>query len=90
MYCLTPKVPIPEDQVRGGKSVALAYGFKLDGVQSVRNLTDLSYEDHRVFEVFADPEFIEFEEGQKVHQQKNGLLFIEVSRVKLYCEVCWR
>ena len=78
MWCLTPKVPIPEGKLKGSKSKALAYGFHLDGVQTLRNLTALSYEDHRMIEVFSDPEFTEFKDKQKVHQQKNELLVIEV------------
>ena len=78
MWCLTPKVPIPAGKMKGSKSRALAYGFQLDAVHALRNLTALSYEDYRVVEVYPDPEFTDFEGGQKVHQQKNELLVIEV------------
>ncbi|XP_076447874.1 plexin-A2-like isoform X2 [Babylonia areolata] len=80
MVCLTPPVPIPGEELKD-KSQALSYGFRLDGVQSLRNLTDLSYEDHRMMEVFPDPQFLHFEGGQKVHQQKNELLVIEGTRL---------
>ena len=78
MWCLTPKLPIPEGKLNGSKTKAVAYGFKLDGVQNMRNLTAFSYEDYRMIEVFPDPEFTDFKDKHKVHQQKNELLVIEV------------
>ncbi|XP_076468728.1 plexin-A2-like isoform X2 [Babylonia areolata] len=81
MWCKTPQVPIPPAKLKGSKSFTLAYGFRLDGVQSVRNLTAVSYEDYRMVEVFSDPEFTDFEDGVKVHQQKNELLVIEGSKL---------
>ncbi|KAL8574219.1 hypothetical protein ACOMHN_027873 [Nucella lapillus] len=81
MWCKTPGVPIRPDKLRESKKTALAYGFRLDGVQSVRNLTAVSYEDHRMMEVYADPEFKDFENGVKAHQQKNELLVVEGSKL---------
>ena len=78
IWCNTPPVPISSRKFLDEESLQLAYGFALDGVKSLRNLTKLSPEDHRMFEVFEDPEFEEFENGKKVHQQKNELLVIEV------------
>ena len=87
MLCVTPGVPIPVKKLKTGKPRALAYGFRLDGVADVLNLTGLSYEDHGVVHVYPDPVFVEFEGGVKVHQEKNELLVVEVSVCVCMC-VC--
>jgi hypothetical protein len=87
LWCQTPAVPIPLDKLKGDKSKALAYGFVLDGVASLQNLTALSYEDHRMIEVYEDPQFEVFDNGRKVHQQKNELLVIDVSTLDILVHI---
>lgn len=77
MKCLTPELPVDKELDRT-RPLSVSYGFHMDGVQALRNLTDLSYDDHRTFDIYPDPEFAKFEGGQKTHQQKNELLVIEV------------
>ncbi|XP_025108035.1 plexin-A4-like isoform X2 [Pomacea canaliculata] len=76
MKCLTPELPVDKELDRT-RPLSVSYGFHMDGVQALRNLTDLSYDDHRTFDIYPDPEFAKFEGGQKTHQQKNELLVIE-------------
>ncbi|KAK7493969.1 hypothetical protein BaRGS_00014851 [Batillaria attramentaria] len=79
LECLTPSVPILDSEMDPFKY--LSYGFRLDGVRALRNLTGLSFEDHEMFKVYPDPKFDKFEGGDKVHQQKNELLVIEGSQL---------
>lgn len=77
MKCLTPKLPLSEDDLKNPKFVS--YGLRLDGVKAVRNLTSISSDHFRPFKIYPDPKFTKFENGVKIHLQKNELLFIEVS-----------
>ena len=85
MWCLMPAVPpLYNTTPMGQDSLSLAYGFQMDGVLSLNNLTALSVEDYRTIEVFPNPTFSPFGNGQKLHQKKNELFVVEVSSKMLF------
>ncbi|XP_050411553.1 plexin-A4 isoform X3 [Patella vulgata] len=72
MICQSP----PVDMVTGEKYDEISFGFIMDGVEEVRNLT-VQYDDYGTFQVFPNPIFTQFPNGVKSHQNKNEYLTID-------------
>ena len=56
----------------------VSYGFIMDNVEELRNLTATS---ERVFKIYADPILHPFEDGVSYFQPKNDYLTINVSSI---------
>ncbi|XP_048252946.1 plexin-A2-like isoform X3 [Haliotis rufescens] len=77
LVCYSPMVeslvPTLSDDV---DHVDVSYGFKMDGVENIMNLTGRSLEAFGVFTLYPDPVFEKFKNGMKSHQKKTEFLTI--------------
>ncbi len=81
MICRSPNVSNAADlhsDTESLKPLIVAYGFIMDNVTDLKNLTAIS-EGERIFLIFPDPIFFPFDSGEKFYQPKNEYLTINVS-----------
>ena len=81
MNCTAPSVKasgVGSTDIKPANPVILSYGFLMDNVLDLRNLTAHSSES-RLFLLYPDPTFDEFADGFKKFQSKNEYLTINVS-----------
>ncbi|ESO84358.1 hypothetical protein LOTGIDRAFT_168803 [Lottia gigantea] len=70
MVCLSPKLQSFDEPYE-----EISYGFKMDGVKELYNLTE-NFIDYGSFKVFPNPILKEFPNGMESHQTKNQYLTI--------------
>ena len=76
MICRSPPVYTLHSQFKG--AVDVPYGFRMDNVKDVYNLTRFDETNFGAFTIFPDPEFEEFKGKTKAHQKKTEFLTIDV------------
>ncbi|XP_041350001.1 plexin-A2-like isoform X2 [Gigantopelta aegis] len=75
MVCRSPPVFTLRSKFKG--AIDVPYGFRMDNVKDVYNLTQFDETKFGVFTIFPDPEFKEFKGKTKAHQKKTEFLTID-------------
>lgn len=84
MICYSPQINYRMPYNNVGIGIPFQYGFKMDGVKDLLNLSKVAPAEFRNFTLYPDPEFEKFTNQMKSHTRKNDkILIISVSLLTL-------